>query len=99
MVSAIISITRGLIKDVLKKISSEVKKSSRLHDDMMLELMLTQKVIKESSSHASSKGYLQHLQTDPFGVVLHTDTGIKILAEHLIRSPITLYLDATGGVV
>ena len=65
----------------------------------MLELMLTQKVIKESSSHASSKGYLQHLQIDPFAVHLHTDTGINILAEHLKQTATALYLDATGGVV
>lgn len=64
------NITRSLTKDVLRKIFSEVKKSARLHDDMKLELMLTQKVIKESSSHASSKGYIQHLQIDPFAVHL-----------------------------
>lgn len=93
------NIARSLTKDVLKTLSSEVKKSIRLHDDGMLELMLTQKVLKESSSHASSKGYLQHLQVDPFAVHLHKETGINILAEHLRRSPITLYLDATGCVV
>lgn len=94
------NITRSLTKDVLKKISSEVKKSARLHNDIMLEVMLAQKIMRESSSHASSKGYLQHLQIDPFSVQLHTDTGIKILAEHLRRPlPVTLYLDATGGVV
>ena len=91
--------TRSLTKDVLKTISSEVKKSARLHDDVMLELMLTQKVIKESSSHASSKGYLQRLQIDPFAVHLQTDTGINILAQHLKQTPTALYLDATGGVV
>lgn len=67
---------------------------------MMLELMRTQKVIKESSSHASSKGYLQHLQIDQFAVRSYTETGIKILAEHLRRpSPIAFYLDDTRGVV
>ena len=93
------NVTRSLTKDVIKKISSEVKKSARLHDDVMLELMLTQKVIKESRSHASSKGYLQRLQIDPFAVHLHTVTGINILAEHLKQTPTALYLDATGGVV
>ena len=94
------NITRSMTKDVLKKISSEVKKSSRLHNDVMLELMLTQKVIRESSSHASFKGYLQHLQIDPFGLHLYTQGGLNILAEHLKKpSPVTLYLDATGSVV
>lgn len=77
------NITKSLTKDVLKTISSEVKKSIRLHDDVMLDLMLTQKVLKESSSHASSKGHLQHLQVDHFAVHLHAETGINILAEHL----------------
>ncbi|KAG7518939.1 hypothetical protein JOB18_047736 [Solea senegalensis] len=90
------NITRSLTKDILKKISSEVKKSARLHNDIMLELMLTQKVINASSLHASSKGYLHHLQIDPFAIHLQTDTGTKILAEHLKQpSPISLYLDAT----
>lgn len=62
------NITHSLTKDVLKKISSEVKRSTRLHNDLMLELMRTQKVIRESSSHASFKGYLQHLQIDPFAL-------------------------------
>ena len=37
------NITRSLTKDVLKKISSEVRKSTQLHNDIMLELMLSQK--------------------------------------------------------
>ena len=44
------NITRSVTKDVLKKISSEVKITSRLHNDVLLELMLAQKVIQESSS-------------------------------------------------
>lgn len=86
------NITHSLTKDVLKKISSEVKRSTRLHNDLMLELMRTQKVIRESSSHASFKGYLQHLQIDPF--------AFNIPAQHLkTTSPGTLHLGAPGSVV
>lgn len=88
------SITCSMTKDVLKKISSEVKKSSRLHNDVMLELMLTQKVIQESSSHASFRGYPQHLQIDPFAVDLYTEGELNILVEYLRKtSPVPLYLD------
>lgn len=87
------NITCRMTKDVLKKISSEVKKSMRLHKDVMLELMLTQKVIQESSSHASFRGYPQHLQIDPFAVDLYTEGGLNILAEHLRKtSSVPLYL-------
>lgn len=69
-----------------------------MHKDFLLELMLTQKVIHEASSRESFKGYLQHLQIDPFALHLYTKGGLNILAEHLKSSPVSLYLDATGGV-
>ena len=97
------NITRSLTKDVLKIISYEIRSVARLHNDQLLELMLTQRIIRESgrqTRHASSNGYLQLLQIDPFATHLYTDAGLQILAEHL-RGPMptTLYLDATGGVV
>lgn len=87
--------------DVLRVISSEIRKSTRLHDDVIMEIMLCQKIMKECSSTASQvTGYIQHLQVDPFGVHLYTDCGLQILAEHLKKSPpITLHLDATGSVM
>lgn len=88
------NITCSMTKDVLKKISSEVKKSSRLQKDVMLEVMLTQKVIQESSSHASFSGYPQLLQIDPFAVDLYREGGLNILAEHLRKtSSVPLDLD------
>ncbi|XP_016520960.1 uncharacterized protein LOC107834332 [Poecilia formosa] len=94
------NITKSLTKDVLRKISSELKKSTRLHDDIILELVLTQKLIKETSINSNSKGYFQQLHIDPFAVHLQTDTGLQILAHHLRNSsPVTLHLDATGSVV
>lgn len=37
---------------------------------------------------------------DPFGVHLYTEQGIAIFADHLRQSsPVTLFLDVTGGVV
>lgn len=66
------NISQSLTKDVLRVISSELKKSTRLHDDIILELMLTQKIIKEcaTSDCPETAGYLQHLQVDPFAVHL-----------------------------
>ncbi|CAM4549526.1 unnamed protein product [Leuciscus chuanchicus] len=65
------NISRCLSMDVLRVISSEVRKSTRLHDDVIMEMMLCQKILKECSGTASQvAGYIQHLQVDPFGVHL-----------------------------
>lgn len=95
------NISRCLTMDVLRVISSEVRKSTRLHDDVIMEMMLCQKIMKECSGTASQvAGYIQHLQVDPFGVHLYTDCGLRILAEHLKNSPpVTLHLDVTGSVM
>ena len=55
----------------------------RLHNDVLLELMLTQNIMKECSDNVSSGGHVQHLQMDPFGVHMYMDAGINILVEHL----------------
>lgn len=95
------NISKCLTMDVLRVISSEVRKSKRLHDDVIMEMILCQKIMKECSGTASQvAGYIQHLQVDPFGVHLYTDCGLRILAEHLKNSPpVTLHLDATGSVM
>ena len=64
--------------------------------------MLTQNIMKElgSSTNITNGGYIQHLQVDPFGLHMYTDASVRILIEHLKRKePVTLYIDATGGVV
>ncbi len=43
---------------------------------------------------------MQYFQVDPFGAYLYTETGISILVHSLKeRSPVTLYLDATGSII
>ncbi len=95
------NISKCFTMDVLRVISSEVRKSKRLHDDVIMEMILCQKIMKECSGTASQvAGYIQHLQVDPFGVHLYTYCGLRILAEHLKNSPpVTLHLDATGSVM
>ncbi|KAL0199342.1 hypothetical protein M9458_007882, partial [Cirrhinus mrigala] len=45
-------------------------------------------------------GYIQHFQVNPFGAHLYTEVGLSILVHHLReKKPVSLYLDATGGVV
>jgi len=68
---------------------------------MVMELILTQQIFRESdTSYRFCPGYIQHLQVDPFGVHLYTEQAISILVEHLrTHAPVTLFLDATGGVV
>lgn len=93
------NLTRALTKDVLKVVSAERSRSTRLHDDMLLELILTQQIIRESdTAYIFCPGYIQHLQVDPFGVHLDNEQGIPV--DHLRQSTkVTLFLDATSGVV
>lgn len=45
-------------------------------------------------------GYIQHFSVNQFIVHLYSELGISILVHHLrSKSPVSLYLDATGGVV
>jgi len=45
-------------------------------------------------------GYIQNFQVDPFSCHMYTEKGISILVTHMRKkSPVTLYLDATGTVV
>lgn len=85
------NITRGLSKVSLKVISSEVHRSTGLHNDVILELVLAQKIIKECEmTYNFCPGYLQHLQVNHFALHLNTETGIGI-AVHLLRfrKPVT----------
>lgn len=95
------NVTRSLNRDILKVISSEVKKAASLHDNVLLEMHLTQKIMKEcDTSYRHLPGYIQNYQVDPFSCHMYTEKGISILVTHMRKkSPVTLYLDATGSVV
>lgn len=94
------NITRSLNKNVLKVISSEIRKSKRIHADVFMEMYLTQSIMKECDfQFHKMPGYIQHFQVDPFGVHMYTETGVSIVVQHLRKkTPLTLYLDATGNV-
>ena len=93
------NLSESLTRNVLKAISAEINKSTRLHDNITLELMLTQQILRECHAEFNNwPGYIQSLQLDPFSVHLYTEEGIQILVAHL-RKRVSLYLDATGGVV
>jgi len=89
-----------LNKKVLKVIGSELRKSKRIHDDMLIEMYLTQNIMKEcDTKFHNMPGYIQHFQVDPFGVHMYTETGVSIVVQHLRKkTPLALYLDATGNV-
>ncbi|KAF0039273.1 hypothetical protein F2P81_007508 [Scophthalmus maximus] len=93
-------VTRSLNKNVLKVISSEVTKGKRIHDNIFMEMYLTQNIMKEcDQKFHKMPGYIQHFQVDPFGVHMYTETGISILVPHLRKkTPLTFHLDATGNV-
>ena len=98
------NISRSLNKNVLKVIKSELSQRTRMHDDVFMELYLTQNILREcDTGFQKISGYIQLLQVDPFCIHMYTETGINILVQHLRdkkpRTPVTLYLDATGNVV
>ena len=65
-----------------------------------MEMYLTQNIMKECDSNFHKMpGYIQHLQVDPFGVHMYTETGISIVVQHLrTNNLLILHLDATGNV-
>lgn len=70
--------------NILTAILPEVNKSTRLHDNIMLEMMLTQQILKECDCEFTNwPGYLQHLQVDPFAVHMYTEQGLQVLVSHL----------------
>ena len=94
------NLSRSLSKNILKVIASELKKSKQLHNNVVLELSLTQDIIRECDSHVNIPGYIQVLQMNPFAVHLSTEVGVSVLVNHLrSKKKVALYLDATGGVV
>ncbi len=66
-----------------------------------MEMYLTQTIMKECDfSFHKMPGYTQHLQIDPFGAHMYTETGISIVVQHLrTNNPLTLHLDTTDNVV
>lgn len=50
-------------------ISSEFRKSKRIHDDMFMEMYITQNIMKECDTKFHKvPGYIQNFQVDPFSV-------------------------------
>ncbi len=95
------NISKCLTIFFLNTISSEFKKSLRFHDNVVTELMITQKILREcDTGFFNFPGYNQHLQVDPFAVQMYTEQGMEILLSHLKDNHnTTLYLDATRGIV
>ncbi|KAK0134976.1 120 protein in NOF-FB transposable element [Merluccius polli] len=95
------NLTRCLNRGILNAISCEVRKSLTFHDNVVLEVLLTQKIMREcNTTFVNFSGYIQHFQADPFATHMYSETGVGILVGHMRRKkPVKLYLDATGSVV
>ncbi|XDV31399.1 hypothetical protein PO909_034096 [Leuciscus waleckii] len=93
------NMTECLNEKVLKVIGSEMRKKD--HSEVMMEIYLMQTLLKECDTKCSTiPGYIQLFSMNPFIVHLFTERGVSILVHHLrSKSPVSLYLDATGGVV
>lgn len=95
------NMTECLNKDVLKVISYETRKKEYTHPDILKEIHLIQTILQEcDTKYFTIPGYIQHFTVNPFMVHMYSELGISILVHHLrSRLPVSLYLDATGGVV
>ena len=95
------NLTKSLNKNIFRVIAAEVQKSRKLHDNVLLEMQLMQDIMKEcDSSYYIIPGYVHHLQVNSLGIHLYTETALSILVHHLrMKKPVSLYLDATGGMV
>ena len=97
------NISRSLNKNVLKKvIKSELSQRTRMHDDVFMELYLTQNIMREcDTGFRKISGYIQLLQVDPFCVHMYTEAGINILVQQLRdkkpRIPVTLKVPKKEG--
>ena len=95
------NLTQALNRDILKTIGYEVRKAAHLHHDVLMEVYMTQQIMKEcDTSFIHLSGYIQSFQVDPFCVHMYTEKGIGILLAHLRqKKKLHLYLDATGSIV
>lgn len=95
------NLTRSLNRDILKAISSEVRKAASLNENVVLEVIHTQNIMRECDTNfIHFPGYIQDFQVDPFSTHMYSETGIGILVGHLRKkAPVSLYLDARGSVV
>lgn len=74
--------SRCFNKNVLKTIASEWEKKQCLHYDILMEMHLTQNILKETDTkYLKNPGYIQHFSVDPFGVHMFTETRINILVQ------------------
>ncbi|KAA0724108.1 hypothetical protein E1301_Tti019644 [Triplophysa tibetana] len=90
-----------LNKNVLSVIRHEMRKKEYIHPDILKEISLMQTILQEcDTKYFSLPGYIQNFTVNPFMVHMYSELGISILVHHLrSRLPVSLYLDATGGVV
>ncbi|KAK0149790.1 hypothetical protein N1851_009446 [Merluccius polli] len=94
------NLTRCLNRGILNAISCDVRKTLTFHDNVVLEVLLTQKIMREcDTAFVNFSGYIQHFQADPFATHMYNETGVGILVAHMRKKPVKLYLDATGSVV
>ena len=87
--------------DVLRKILSEKKGTSRLHDDILQEVKLLQEVYKEvhpASKHTEG-GFVQYFSSYPFKVHMMLDDQAALYLNEVKNGDTVLYLDATGSLV
>lgn len=91
--------TECLSEKVLNVIRWEIRKQEYINT--MKEISLMQTIFKDiDEKYFKIPGYIQHFSVNQFIVHLYSELGISILVHHLrSKSPVSLYLDATGGVV
>ena len=92
---------RRLNRGILNAISCEVRKSLNFHNNVVLEVLLTQNIMRECDQNfVNIPGYIQNFPANPFATHMYSETDVGILVAHMRRKkPVKLYMDTTGSVV
>ena len=61
-------------RGVLNTISSEIRKCARLHDNVLMEVVLTRKIMQMGDTYSTFP--------DPFATPVNNETGAKIVGAH-----------------
>ena len=87
-------------KSVLHKISSEMNKAERLHDDILKECIIARAIyIEDDKESKVVTGFIQHVSAFPFCLHMYTEKQLRILIKKIQTGNAYLHFDATGTII
>ena len=95
------NLTACSTREALRKILSEDRGLSNLHDCVLQEIRIMQELYKDihPSAMYTDGGFIQYFAVKPFKIHLFTDEQVQLYLDAFKTGPVTLYLDATGSLI